>query len=59
MSCANWRARFARELRVIRQGHFHDLILQMAGELEELAHSLCAHGGTELVSRDEDEMVKS
>jgi len=41
------------------QGHFHDLILQMAGELEELALSLAAENGSEHVARGEDEMVKS
>ena len=40
-------------------GYYHDLILQTAGELEELADSLTAKGGTELVIFDEDEKNKS
>ena len=40
-------------------GHFHDLILQMAGELEELAFSLALESGTDRAARGEDMKVKS
>ncbi len=40
-------------------GHLHDLILQMASELEELAFSLALESGTERTARDEDMKVKS
>jgi hypothetical protein len=40
-------------------GHFHDLILQMAGELEELALSLALESGTERGARGENVKVKS
>jgi hypothetical protein len=40
-------------------GYYHDLILQTADEMEELANSLAAKGGTELVACDEDETINS
>jgi hypothetical protein len=40
-------------------GRLHDLILQMAGELDELSDSLAAKSGTERIARCKDEMVKS
>jgi hypothetical protein len=40
-------------------GHFHDLILQMAGELEELALSLVLESGTERDASGEGMKVKS
>jgi hypothetical protein len=39
-------------------GYYHDLILQTAGELEELATSLAANGGTELVIFDDDDTTE-
>ena len=39
------------------RGHFHDLILQSARELEELANSLAAKDGAKDAAHDEDETI--
>ena len=40
-------------------GFYHDLILQTADEIEELANSLAAKDSTQDAVRDEDETVNS
>jgi hypothetical protein len=40
-------------------GYYHDLILQTADEMEDLANSFAAKGGTQHVASDEDETIKS
>jgi hypothetical protein len=40
-------------------GYYHDLILQTADEMEQLANSLAAKGGTERVACGEDETIRS
>jgi hypothetical protein len=39
-------------------GYYHDLMLQTADEMDELADSLAAKGGAKRVARGENETIK-
>jgi len=47
--------RFRERAKDCEPGHYHDLIIQSARELEELAASLTSKDGSELVIVDEDD----